>query len=510
LSYQSSLQYLYSLTDYEKERIARYDPETLDLSRVRRVLARLGDPHRRYRSIHIAGTKGKGSVAALCASVLRAAGVRTGLYTSPHLHTFRERIQVDRELIPPERLTALVEECRSIFDAEPELTTFEAITALAFRYFAQCQVDIAVVEVGLGGRLDATNVIVPEVVAITSLSYDHTYLLGDTLADIAYEKAGIIKPGVPTVCAPQPAEALAVIERVCAERGSVLTLVGRDWITRRPTQGCADAPVRSEEDAFAQAIERQKFELRRVQGASSLEGVYTTPLLGRHQVDNAAVAIAVLDQLQGRGVSLQASDVSWGVANVRWPGRFEVLRRDPVLVVDCAHNGDSAAKLAAALVEWFPGRRWTFIIGASTDKDILGILRALAPRAGRIIATESRHSRAMSSQRVAEVASAILTETDAAPTEVTVTRDLTGALALALGVNAAGHELPDSALPAGSRMGPVCVTGSIFVVAEAREAWALFSGGALPEMDRLQDPELFRLGYDSVFGGELPELLQLG
>jgi dihydrofolate synthase/folylpolyglutamate synthase len=432
------------------------------------------------------------------------------LYTSPHLHTFRERIRVDGELIPPDRLTALVEECRSVFDAEPELTTFEAITALAFSYFAQCQVDIAVIEVGLGGRLDATNVIVPEVVAITSLSFDHTYLLGDTLADIAYEKAGIIKPGIPTVCAPQPAEALAVIEQVCAERESALTLVGRDWITRRSAQGFAAPSVRSEADSSTGAIERQEFELRCVKGASSLEGTYTSPLLGRHQVDNAAVAIAVLDQLRGRGVSLQASDVSWGVANVRWPGRFEVLRRDPVLVVDCAHNGDSAAKLAAALEEWFPNQRWTFIIGVSTDKDILGILRALAPRAGRIIATESRHPRAMSSPGVAEVAAAVVTETDAAPTEITVTRDLSDALALALGKDAAGHEMPESTLSTGSRMGPVCVTGSIFVVAEAREAWALFSGGAMPEMDRLQDPAMFRLGYDSVFGGELPELLQLG
>jgi dihydrofolate synthase/folylpolyglutamate synthase len=510
LNYQSSLQYLYGLTDYEKERIARYDPDTLDLSRVRRVLARLGDPHRRFRSIHIAGTKGKGSVAAVCASVLQTAGMRTGLYTSPHLHTFRERIQVDRELIPPDRFTALVEECCPIFDTEPELTTFEAITALAFSYFAQCQVDIAVVEVGLGGRLDATNVIVPEVVAITSLSYDHTYLLGDTLADIAYEKAGIIKPGVPTVCAPQPAEALAVIEQVCAERRSALTLVGRDWIARRPTQGSVDASVRAETNDFSQAMERQRFELRRAQGASPLEGIYTTPLLGRHQVDNAAVAIAVLDQLKGRGVSLQASDVNWGVANVRWPGRFEILQQDPVLVVDCAHNGDSAAKLAAALEEWFPGESWTFIIGASTDKDVPGILRALAPLAGRIIATESRHPRAMSSLKVAEVASVVLTETCAPPTEVRVTRGVSDALSLALGKAAAGHELPDSALPAGSRLGPACVAGSIFVVAEAREVWAFLSGGALPEMDRLQDPEVFRLGHDSVFGGELPELLQLG
>lgn len=229
MDYPAVLGYLYDLTDYEKERIARYDPDTLDLSRIRRVLARLGDPQRRFPSIHIAGTKGKGSVAATCASVLQTAGLRTGLYTSPHLHTFRERIRVDGEPIPPDVLISLVQECRPIFDTEPQLTTFEAITALAFVHFARCQIDYAVVEVGLGGRLDATNVIIPQVAIITSLSFDHTYLLGNTLADIAREKAGIIKPGVPTVCAPQEAEALTVIQKVCAERESPLTLVGRDW-----------------------------------------------------------------------------------------------------------------------------------------------------------------------------------------------------------------------------------------------------------------------------------------
>jgi dihydrofolate synthase/folylpolyglutamate synthase len=476
LDYQSALQYLYSLTDYEKERIARYDPDTLDLSRVRRVFSRLGNPQQRFRSIHIAGTKGKGSVAATCASVLQTAGLRTGLYTSPHLHTFRERIQIDGELISSDSLIELVWEYRPFFESEPELTTFEAITILAFTYFAQRRVDFGVIEVGLGGRLDATNVITPEVAVITSLSYDHTYLLGDTLAEIAREKAGIVKPAVPTVCAPQPAEALTVIEEICAERGAPLTVVGRDWLLRQLPHGTADETSLAERDGFPQGLPSQTFELRRAEGTSYLEGVYTTPLLGRHQVDNAAVAIAALDLLEQGDTLLHAEDVRQGVAKVRWPGRFEILRQDPALIVDCAHNQDSAAKLAAALEEWFPGRRWTFIVGASTDKDISGILQALAPRADRILATQSHHARAMPPREIADVATAVLAETGTSSVQVEVTRDVANALEQVLSGGEANHAPP------------LCVTGSIFVVAEAREFWMSYSDGQLPEMDVFEDP----------------------
>ncbi len=431
MNYPETLEYLYGLTDYEKERIARYDPETLDLSRVRRVLARLGNPHERYPSIHIAGTKGKGSVAAMCSAVLRAAGMRTGLYTSPHLHTFRERIQVDGELIPGAELTSLVQTCRPAFDTEPELTTFEAITALGFVYFEQRQVDFAVVEVGLGGRLDATNVLTPQVSVITSLSFDHTYLLGDTLAEIAFEKAGIIKPGVPTVCEPQAEEALEVIERVCAERGSPLTVVGREWQWERVDF----------------SLEGQSFELRHVPDPSPLDGRYTLPLLGSHQLNNAVAAIAALNVLQ-----LRPDEIRQGLNQVSWPGRLEVLRPDPPLIVDCAHNGDSAAKLSVALEEWFPGRRWTFIVGVSNDKDVAGILRALAPRMRRLLVTQSCHARAMPPEQLAELAAQTLPAA-----QIKAVSDVPTAMARALDD---GDDL-------------ICITGSIFVVADAREAWAL-------------------------------------
>lgn len=480
MDYESTLQYLYGLTDYEKERIARYDPETLDLSRVKRVLARLDNPQQRFPSIHIAGTKGKGSVAATCASVLDAAGLRVGLYTSPHLHTFRERIRVNSELIPKDALTALVAECRPVFDTVPELTTFEAITAVAFTFFARCGVDFAVIEVGLGGRLDATNVITPLVAVITSLSFDHTYLLGDTLADIAREKAGIIKPGVPTVCAPQDPQALTVIQEICEERGSPLTLIGRDWIWQLPkapqaTSRTNDVPPNRDSQTFVLYCSR---------GDSPLEGTYVTPLLGRHQINNAAAAIATLDLLRGEQVGLRPREVRQGMISVRWPGRFEILQKDPPLVLDCAHNRDSVSKLVRTLEEWFPGRQWTFIVGASKDKDVTGMLEALAPWAERVLATQSRHDRAMPAEQVAELAAQILPEAGAPSAEIRVTDDLVSALRLAHFIEdpISAPSLKEEQWLGGS-VRPTCVTGSIFVVADVREIWALHTGGELPETD---------------------------
>jgi len=463
LDYQASLQYLYNLTDYDKERIARYDPDTLDLGRVRRILARMGNPQQRFRSIHIAGTKGKGSVAAMCASILQNAGFCTGLYTSPHLHTFRERIQINSQLLPQADLEALVQAHRPLFEQEPQLTTFEAITALAFVYFAQNTVDLAVIEVGLGGRLDATNVITPLVSVITSLSFDHTYLLGHTLADIAREKGGIIKPGRPTVCEPQAPAALAVIRQICHERESPLTLVGRDWTWQRK--------------ALAPDLSGQSFDVLHNTVPSPLDGHYTTSLLGSHQISNAVAAIAALDVLQQNGVPLQPHHVRQGLAGARWPGRFEILRRDPPLVLDCAHNGDSVAKLVTTLSEAFGrDRRWTFILGVSKDKDVEAMLHALAPVTGRLLATQSRHQRAMSPHELVELVEKIWPATGFPWPQVVVAEDVGAALNLALAHGAGpGGQAQENA--------PVCVTGSIFVVADAREAWALATGGDLPETD---------------------------
>jgi dihydrofolate synthase/folylpolyglutamate synthase len=446
-NYLETIAYLHSLTDYEKTRLERYTPETLDLSRVRRLLAAVDNPHTRFPAVHIAGTKGKGSAAALCEACLRASGYHTGLYTSPHLHTFRERIQVAGQKIAREEVVALTEEVRLVIERMPDVTTFEAITTIGFSFFARAGVDVAVVEVGLGGRLDATNVLTPEVCIITSLSLDHTYLLGETLAEIAAEKAGIIKPGIPVVSAPQRAEAIKVLEAISRKRGSPLTEIGRDW---------------DYEPRLAD-LEGQTFTARHItDGNSELDGEYWMPLLGRHQLENGTAAIAALDILRQRGWHISAEAVREGLGTVRWPGRLEILSRDPLVVVDCAHNPYSAQVLREALEEWFPNRRWVLILGASADKDIAGILRALLPICEYIIVTRSDHPRATAPIELADI---VASEGSGAEVGVNVRKSLRRGLTMME---------PDSGL---------LVTGSIFLVADAREEWARHTGAPLPDND---------------------------
>ena len=444
MNYPETIAYLHSLTDYEKTRIERYTSDTFDLSRVERLLAALGNPQGRFTSVHVAGTKGKGSTAALLEACLRAAGYRTGFYTSPHLHTFRERIQVGGQKIAREEVVALTEEIRPHVERIPGVTTFEAITAFGFLYFARAAVDIAVVEVGLGGRLDATNVIMPELAVVSSISLDHTYLLGDTLAEIAFEKAGIIKPGVPVVSAPQRGEATEVLENVCRERGAPLVEVGRDW----------------EYEPGPANLDGQSFSVRRTaDGGSELDGEYWIPLLGRHQIENAASVIAALHTLRDRGFSIPITSVREGLRNVYWPGRLEILSREPLVVVDCAHNPYSVQVLCEALEEWFPGLRWVLVFGASADKDIAGMLKVLLPVSEYVIVTRSTHPRG------------------AAPTELAdMTARAGGGAEVSVNVEKAIHR-GLAVMDSGSGL---LVTGSIFVVAEAREAWALRTGVVLP------------------------------
>ncbi len=450
MTYREAIEYLHSLTDYEKRRIERYSPQTLDLSRVERLLDMVGNPHRLYPSVHVAGTKGKGSTSAMIESVLRAAGYRTGFYTSPHLHTFRERIRIGADLISREEVVSLVEEFRPLIARIPGITTFEAITAIAFTYFARQKIAVLVAEVGLGGRLDATNVLRPEVAVITSLSLDHTYLLGNTLPEIAAEKAGIIKDGVPVVTAPQRPEALAVIEETARARHAPLTVVGRDWVWE---PGPFD-------------LKGQSFTFRR--GASfilrsDLEGDYWIPLLGRHQLENGATALAALQILLERGFRLSRAAAQEGLKNVQWPGRLEILSTDPLVVVDCAHNPYSTEVLRESLREWFPGRRWVLIFGASADKDIPGMLRALLPMTDYLIVTRSDHPRSATPVELADMAASV---GGGAEIAVNIRRALQRALTLLK---------PDTG---------ILVTGSIFLVAEAREEWAEHNGQPVPENDR--------------------------
>lgn len=438
LTYEDALDYIYSFTDYEKKSSYRYAPETFDLARVEKLLVSLNNPHQRFKSIHIAGTKGKGSVAAMSESILRAAGYRTGLYTSPHLHTFRERIQVNGRLIPQETVASLTEQLQPLVSQVEGLTTFEIITALGFLYFVERGVEFAVLEVGMGGRLDATNVVNSLVDIITSLSYDHTHILGETLPLIAREKAGIIKSKALVVSAPQVPEAMAVIEEVCREKDAELTVIGRDW-----TWEVGEAN-----------LEGQWFRVTTNEFRVTSYELWI-PLLGRHQLINATVVVAAIEKLRQRGINISEASVREGLRQVRWPGRLEILGRRPLVVADCAHNADSAGKLKAALEELFTYGHLILIFGASTDKDIEGMMGELFPLAHQVIVTQARHARATDSCVLQQKALTLRRE-------VIVSDSVDGALSLAL-ETAGPQDL-------------ICVTGSIFVVAEAREAWSKKQG----------------------------------
>ena len=321
-AYNIALDYIYSFVDYSLKHSSELAKADFNLDRMRALMVELGNPHDQYPIIHVAGTKGKGSVSALCASALQAAGYRVGLYTSPHLLDYCERIQIDSQPIPHERFVELVEKVRPTVAKIPKLTTFEITTALGFLYFAQQKVSAAVFEVGLGGRLDATNVVVPKVSVITSLSYDHMAVLGNTLAQIAGEKAGIIKPGRPVVSAPQKEEALEVLMRIAKERNSPFTLIGRDFAFR----------------SLSHTLDGQALEL--VDKLQSSAITVQLPLLGIHQVENAATAYAAL---QNSGLNIPDGTIQKGFAEVRWPARFEVVRREPPVIFNSAHNQDSFA-----------------------------------------------------------------------------------------------------------------------------------------------------------------------
>ena len=332
------MEYLNSFLNYEQVTAYRY-PEVFSLDRMERLLDRLGNPHRRYPTLHVAGTKGKGSTCAFAASILRAAGLRVGLYTSPHLITFRERFRINGRPIPEEKLAEVVGRIQP--NAAPDLTFFEVTTACAFLYFAQERVDAAVVEVGLGGRLDATNLLMPEVTVITPISLDHMDKLGDTVEAIAREKAGIIKPGVPVVMASQPIEARRVFEETAVGRGAPLHGVEKEVrsdeviLSLEGTRCGIETPVRSYPDL-------------------------QIPLLGRHQLSNAVAAIRAVELFaQRRGLSLTSRAVQEGLRQTEWPGRCQLIQGNPPILLDGAQNAASARVLKEMVAELFPGRRVT-------------------------------------------------------------------------------------------------------------------------------------------------------
>jgi dihydrofolate synthase/folylpolyglutamate synthase len=433
MNYKQAIAYLSDYTDYEKLPMP-HDPAFYDLRRVEELMAQLGHPQLRARSMHITGTNGKGSVAAMVASVLSVSGYTTGLYTSPHLYTWRERIRVNGELISEEELASLVEWARPDVEAVNrratygQLTTFELLTALAFAYFSQKGADFQVLEVGMGGKFDATSVITPEVCIITNISLDHTEVLGKTMTKIAAEKAAIIKPGSTVIISPQFDEVEKVIEETCRAQGARLVRVGRD--VSRHSLGF---------DLYKQLL--------RVEGRWSSYAL-SVPLLGEHQLDNAATAVAALEVLVERGFNISRQAIIEGMARVNWPGRFQVLGQHPLLVVDGAHNPDAARRLRESLGRYFSFDRAILVIGTSGDKDIAGIASELSSFFDKIIATRSHHPRAA-------VPESIAAEFRRLGAEVQVEGSVSEALSVAQSM--AGTE------------DLICVAGSLFVIAEAIE-----------------------------------------
>jgi dihydrofolate synthase/folylpolyglutamate synthase len=445
-AYRDALGFIYGLSNLEAA--GSRAAEHFDLSRMERLLTELGSPETQFKSVHVAGTKGKGSVCAMLESILRSAGHRTGLYISPHLHTFRERIRVAGEYISEDEFGSWVDRIKPLVAAIPGTSTFEAATAIGLAHFARQDVDIAVLEVGLGGRLDATNVVTPLVSVITSISRDHTDVLGDTLAKIAYEKAGIIKPGISVVSAPQPAEALQVIQAMSTEREAPLTLVGRDWCWQS---------IRADLDG-------QTFSLLRNGSPVAAYSSLSIPLLGDHQLINATTAVAAGAVLRDSGVGISEDAVRDGLKQVHWPARLEILGRQPLVIIDGAHNDESCRRLAQAIRDHFDYNRVVAIFGTSADKDnaaMLEALRGLEP--STVIISRADHPRA---------------------TVPAVLRSIAQSFGLHCLIIPSTTDALDRALSLAAKDDLICACGSLFVAAEIREAWMVRAGLPLP----LKDP----------------------
>jgi dihydrofolate synthase/folylpolyglutamate synthase len=374
--FTKAINFLMQQTDYEKMRVVRYNTTTFSLDRMRTLLKHLGNPQTKFKTAHVAGTKGKGSTCHMLAAMLQAGGLKTGLYTSPHIVDIRERIRLNGEMIRHEVFTSLVKKVepalRKMTSDRP--TFFEIFTAMAFCHFADQKVDIAVIETGMGGRLDSTNVITPEVCAITSISKDHMSVLGNTLSKIAEEKAGIFKKDVPAVTCIQDVNVTEVLRRVAGTSKSPLQIVGQDIefsyrfeITR---------PI-GPHMRVCLTTETSRFEHLAV------------PLMGEHQAVNCGLALAMLDKLKQRGLPFDDVKALEGLAKVKIPGRLEVLSRAPHVIIDGAHNAASVQALFRGIGQHIPYDSMVVIFGCNCDKDIDGMLEQISLGADKVIFTKS-------------------------------------------------------------------------------------------------------------------------
>ncbi|RKX76318.1 MAG: bifunctional folylpolyglutamate synthase/dihydrofolate synthase [Spirochaetes bacterium] len=449
MNYREAFSFLYGFADYTGQNNIPYNRQTYNTDRVSLLLEMLDNPQNNFASVHIAGTKGKGSTSAMVESIMRAGGWRTGLFTSPHLHSLREYFRVNGEPLGEEDVAEGVEKIKPFIEKVEGITLFEILTALAFFLFSEQNTDIAIIEALMGGRLDATNVINPIVTAITSISYDHTEMLGNTLSSIAGEKAGIIKPGIPVITAPQKPEALGVIEDRARSIGAPFISISENWELNRQNIN----------------LQGQSFDLREIgNGRKTSFRIkdLNIPLLGEHQLINANLAIAIVYELSSRGFTVSEESIRDGLKGVVWPGRLEILSHKPYLIVDGAHNSASVKYLTESLVSLFGETGKTLIFGASTDKDIVEMLENLHPHFHEIILTSSHHKRAEKPEKLLEMLKKLKR-------------------------NASIAECAEEALKRALKMTEpeelILVTGSLYLVADAREAWFKISDLPLEDKD---------------------------
>lgn len=451
-SYEQAIEFLFNRVNFERLAASQYTADDFKLDRMREFLRRLGNPQDAIPAVHIAGTKGKGSTAALIAQILSAAGIRTALFTSPHISAFEERMAVEG-VIPDKR--QLVDLVNSVAGVVAELdktpgrmspTYFEITTALAWLYFREMRAAIAVLEVGMGGRLDATNLCRPLLCMITTISRDHTRHLGSRLEQIAGEKAGIVKAGVPVVCGAVAEPALGAIAETCRRHDAPLRLLGRDFDYRYLPAAGAAAEARN---------------LAAVRTPRRGWRTFALSLVGEHQARNLAAAVAAVEWLQELGWPVPDEAFSAGAARLRWPGRIEVLAHNPTVIVDAAHNWEAVNALLKTLDESFPANRRILVFAATRDKDVLGMLRQLLPRFDTVVLTcVQNNPRCVSVETLTQMA-----------------RSLSDQLVHTAAEPASAWKL---ARRFASENDLVCVTGSFFIAAELRELIVESTGSGEP------------------------------
>lgn len=457
--YQQSLDYLFGRLNYERMGSNKYSTKDFQLGRMQGLLDVLGSPQSRVPTIHIAGTKGKGSTSVMIAEMLTATGFRTGLFTSPHITRYEERILIDGRQIEPETLithVATLERAvdqleRQYPDGSMSPTFFELTTALAWLQFERQQVDYAVMEVGLGGRLDSTNVCEPLATLVTNISYDHTTLLGNTIEQITREKAGIIKPGIPVLSGVTQPEAIAVLEEVCRDKQAPLYLLNRDYF-----YDVLEAGGPSDSTAGVTNTDGLLL-LQRIQVRTPWSEIEEMPvsLLGAHQTRNAALAVTLLDLIRQDESTIEIKQMQHGMATLKWPARIEVVQKEPTVVIDTAHNDASINALIQTLGESFNQSHRVLIFAATRDKDVKEMLQALLPQFETVILTQYlTNPRRIPVSELTEIANTIQQETGntselisvASPADAWLrAQESTGAESL------------------------ICVTGSFFIAAEMRE-----------------------------------------